>query len=169
MVVTPSGRKSQVYRATLLSSEHRPPLEYAANTPGLSYLLYEGRFDDVKTMLAARPKTAGATNSFGLAQFNRQEDYGVVWEGFLKVAVDGLYQFALESDDGSALYIDGEQVVDNDGPHTLVQKDGLIALKQGHHRFRLAFFQRGGSVGLRVLWGLPGQTLRGIDRSVLFR
>jgi hexosaminidase len=169
IVVTPSGRKSAVYRATLLSSEYRAPLDYTANTPGLSYLLYEGRFDDVKAMLAARPKAAGATNSLGLAQFNRQEDYGVVWEGFLKVPTDGLYQFAVESDDGSALYIDGEMVVDNDGPHTLVQKDGFIALRQGFHRFRLAFFQRGGSTGLRVLWGTPGQPLRGLERNALFR
>jgi hexosaminidase len=169
VVVTPTGRKSAVYQATVLSSAYRPPLEYTANTPGLSYLLYEGRFDDVKAMLATPPKSAGATNSLGLGQFNRQEDYGVTWEGFIKVPADGLYQFAVDSDDGSALFIDGEQVVDNDGPHTMTQKDGIIALRQGHHRFRLAFFQRGGSVGLRVLWGLQGQTLRGLDRSVLFR
>ena len=120
-------------------------------------------------MLAAQPKTAGATNSLGLAQFNRQEDYGVVWEGFIKVPADGLYQFALESDDGSVLLIDGDTVIDNDGPHEMAKQEGLIALRQGFHRFRLAFFQRGGATGLRLNWGLPGQPMRGVDRSILFR
>ena len=30
---------------------------------------------------------------------------------------DDIYTFALLSDDGSTLVIDGEQVIDNDGPH----------------------------------------------------
>ena len=52
VVVTPSGRKSGVYRATVLRSAYRAPLDYTANTPGLSYLLCEGRFD------AGRPGNA---------------------------------------------------------------------------------------------------------------
>lgn len=54
---------------------------------------------------------------------------------------DGLYRFYTYSDDGSALYIGDELVVDNDGGHSAQRREGMIALQAGFHPFRLLYFE----------------------------
>ena len=46
---------------------------------------------------------------------------GLIIKGYINAPQDDIYTFALLSDDGSTLVIDGEQVIDNDGPHGLVK------------------------------------------------
>src|SRR5262245_34772825 len=50
------------------------------------------------------------------------DDFYVRWTGVLRVPKDGRYTFYLESDDGSRLFLDGQQVVNNDGQHEMVEK-----------------------------------------------
>ena len=76
--------------------------------------------------------------------------------GLLKIEQPGSYTFRLLSDDGSRLWIDGAVVVDHDGPHGAVPKDGTIALKAGTHRLRVLHFEAGGGEQLTVEWRLPG-------------
>ena len=45
------------------------------------------------------------------------------------------------SDDGSKLYIDGHQVIDNDGQHAPKGVAGDCKLKAGEHRIRVSYFQ----------------------------
>ena len=45
---------------------------------------------------------------------------GLVLTGYLEVPADGIYTFALLSDDGSTLMLDGELLGDNDGAHSPV-------------------------------------------------
>src|SRR5262249_14691242 len=47
----------------------------------------------------------------------RTNDYSVSITGFLDVAADGMYNFGLNSDDGSFLFIDGNPVVSSPGFH----------------------------------------------------
>ena len=53
----------------------------------------------------------------------------------------GKYRFALLSDDGSKLYIDGHKVIDNDGIHPPQSKTGQATLKRGLHQIRVSYFQ----------------------------
>jgi hypothetical protein len=52
-----------------------------------------------------------------------------------------LYRFYTYSDDGSALYIGENLVVDNDGGHSARRREGIIALQAGVHPFRLLYFE----------------------------
>ncbi|MBR6432894.1 MAG: metallophosphatase, partial [Bacteroides sp.] len=45
------------------------------------------------------------------------------------------------SDDGSALYVDGQLVVDNDGGHSGRRAEGKVALEKGLHELRLLYFE----------------------------
>ena len=46
--------------------------------------------------------------------------------GMLAVPKDGEYEFATKSDDGSRLFIDEKQVVDNGGVHPEQERKGKI-------------------------------------------
>ncbi len=167
-VITRSGRQSVVYSAVLLRRNHKEAVAYTENRPGLRFKVVEGKFAGTKEMEQTAVVSSGEADSFDLSRFARRNDYGIIFEGYLKIARDGVYQFAVESDDGSVLSIDGEEVVNNDGLHGRQTREGLIALRKGFHRFRLKFFQRGGDAGLKVLWGRRGERMDQLAGNVLF-
>ncbi len=72
---------------------------------------------------------------FGLASF------GADITGFLQVTSEGLYSFTLNSDDGSLLFIDGTQVVNNGGVHAPRSMSGNATLTAGRHAFAIQFFE----------------------------
>lgn len=53
----------------------------------------------------------------------------------------GEYEFRLTSDDGSILQVDGRDVIDNDGFHSMKAKEGRVKLNEGTRKFRLTYFQ----------------------------
>lgn len=71
----------------------------------------------------------------------RGDYFGIEYRGRFKVRAAGYYTFRLHSDDGAVLYIDGEQVLDNDGPHRPRSKNMSLPLSQGEHEFRLLYYQ----------------------------
>jgi hypothetical protein len=53
----------------------------------------------------------------------------------------GVYRFSLVSDDGSRLYIDDREVIDNDGIHAAQRRAGAVELSGGIHQIRVSYFQ----------------------------
>jgi hexosaminidase len=168
VALTPTGRRSVVYGATLLRRAPKPALPTGGKKRGLAFTLFEGHFTSTKDLQSAAPRAAGRADSVDHPQFGRAEDYGVIFEGYLDVPADAFYQFASESDDGSMLYIDDEEVVANDWVHGRYLVSGHIPLAKGFHRIRIEYFQAGGDAGLRVLWAMAGQKLKAIEPSALF-
>ncbi len=168
IVVTPRGRRSLVYAATLLRRSYRDAVNYTENRPGLAFTLFDGKFTNTLNLDLGTQARTGTTNSFDLRQFGRQTNYGVTFDGYLKVPADAFYEFAVESDDGVVLQIDGEEVVNNDGNHASQVVTGHIPLRQGPHKVQLKYFQGEGGASLRVEWALPGQELKPLDGSALY-
>ena len=81
------------------------------------------------------------------------ETFRVRWTGFLVVTQPGVYTFATSSDDGSAVAIDGERVVDNTGDHGLVTKTGRVQLGRGPHLVLVDYLQAGGLYAMTWSWG----------------
>ena len=73
-------------------------------------------------------------------------DIGLVLTGYLEVPADGIYTFALLSDDGSTLKLDGELLGDNDGAHSPVEIIVQKALKAGLHPMEVRYFDCNGGV-----------------------
>lgn len=70
---------------------------------------------------------------------------------YINAPQDDIYTFALLSDDGSTLVIDGEQVIDNDGPHGPREVVGQKALAKGYHPIEIRYFdQNGGQLKMKV-------------------
>lgn len=72
---------------------------------------------------------------------DRFEWFAIDYTGRFYVSASGKYRFALLSDDGSKLYIDGRTVINNDGVHATLRKDGSARLTEGIHSIRLSYFQ----------------------------
>lgn len=68
----------------------------------------------------------------------------------LQLETGGTYDFALRSDDGSQLFIDGKLVVDNDGDHGVRTKNGNVPLEAGAHSIEVLWFNGGGDGWLDV-------------------
>lgn len=83
-------------------------------------------------------------------------NFYVRWTGVLKVATAGSHGFALNSDDGSRLTIDGKVVVDNGGTHAMTNKAGQVELTAGEHQILIEFVQGGGGAGIIASWTPPG-------------
>src|SRR5579884_730744 len=71
----------------------------------------------------------------------RSEWFAIDYTGKFWIQKPGKYRFALNSDDGSKLYIDNHVVIDNDGIHPAVTKTGERKLKTDIHRIRVSYFQ----------------------------
>ena len=53
----------------------------------------------------------------------------------------GNFLFRLISDDGSKLFIDDLQIINNDGIHSMKTEEGEIQLSKGFHKMRVEYFQ----------------------------
>jgi hypothetical protein len=87
----------------------------------------------------------------GFPGITRRSDwFAIRYNGDFRVPTDGTYKFRLVSDDGAILYVDGAQVVNNDGVHASTSVEGTRNLRAGKHDLRVDYFHTTGSVSLMV-------------------
>ena len=91
--------------------------------------------------------------------------YGLRFTCDLDVPENGTYTFYTTSDDGTKLYVNGIEVVDNDGDHGSQQRSGSISLLRGSNAVEVEFYQDGGDQDLWVHWQGPGVPYREIVES----
>lgn len=71
----------------------------------------------------------------------RFEWFAIDYTGRFWFSTPGTYRFALLSDDGSILYIDGRRVIQNDKVHPVAERKGKVTLTRGPHTLRVSYFQ----------------------------
>ncbi|HEX9372189.1 MAG TPA: N-acetylmuramoyl-L-alanine amidase, partial [Roseiflexaceae bacterium] len=71
--------------------------------------------------------------------------------------IAGTYTFRTTSDDGSWLWVDGQEVVVNNGLHAAADATGTVALSAGAHVLSFKYFERGGGAAAGYAVQLPGQ------------
>lgn len=138
---------------------------------GLSFSLYELPEDAVTLpdFSALTPVRNGevreiSTNNLPLT---RESYVGAVLKGSINIPEDGEYLFSLSSDDGSKLYINDELVVNNDGDHGVITKNGSKDLEEGRHKLRVEWFNGGGGYWLGAYIEGPGLARQIIPPSML--
>ncbi len=94
--------------------------------------------------------------SIDIPQRKKGEAFALRFTGMLQVSESGTYEFRVESDDGSRVYIDGKLLINNDGTHGMTDKRGQIRLTPGAHEYVLTYFNATGSRGLSSGWKGPG-------------
>jgi hypothetical protein len=127
-----------------------------------SYFIDDGwpsRLDDIDW--AAAPDATGIVSQLNWPQTSDATpfwiggpymDYGAEFAGKILIDHNGAWRFYTESDDGSKLWIDGIEVVNNDGLHSMRQREGRITLTAGLHDITVRFFEHSGVHGLIVSW-----------------
>ncbi len=88
---------------------------------------------------------------------DRFEWFAIDFQGSFVVERPGVYHFRLSSDDGSKLYLDGVQVLDNDGYHDVRTVQGAVLLAAGPHHIAVPYWQGPGPLALILEVAAPGE------------
>jgi len=113
--------------------------------PGITYTYFETKGkQNLAALPGLTPAVTGVTQDISVAVKKRASEFSLLFDGYLKIEKDGIYHFTTRSDDGSILYIDDEEVVNNDGDHGSVEASGKAALKKGYHKIRVAYYDGSG-------------------------
>ncbi|MBC7188176.1 MAG: alpha-L-fucosidase [Calditrichaeota bacterium] len=164
------GKKplSAVSQADFLKVPPIPAAQVAGLAHGLRYEFYHGVWDVLPDFDSLPPAKSGTVSTFDFAPRDTSEHFGFRYTGFVSVPKDGVYRFFTVSDDGSRLFVAGQQVVDNDGLHGALERSGAIPLAAGFHPITVTFFERTGGDVLEVLWAGPGIDKQPIPAEALF-
>ena len=136
---------------------------------GLIRRYFEGEWRQLPDFDTVRVKTQSIAYDCTLDDVQHRPDFfGLRYTGYLKIDEPGDYVFIIGSDDGSRLCVDSAVVVDNDGLHSYVEKQGTIHLDSGLHMIRLDFFEYNGGERLQVQMEGPGIPRGPLPPSSLF-
>ena len=137
---------------------------------GLKFAGFEGSWDALPNFDELVPVVDGVVTIPTEDAFSSEtgENYGIQFEGFVKIPEEGLYTFYTSSDDGSRLSIGNDVVVNNDGLHAVQRKSGLVRLTAGLHPVTVLFFERAGDEKLEISWEGPGLALELVPEAAWF-
>ena len=143
---------------------------------GLSASYNYGRFSKIADFASRSPakvtkvSNINFTNSYWreFANSGAAHNVGAKFSGYLYIPIAGNYKFILSSDDGSKLYINGAQVINNDGLHSYTQKTAVVNLPAGFHPIRCEYFEAGGNHGCILQWEGPSRVRQVIPASYFF-
>lgn len=167
-VITPSGKQSPVSTTILSNPTPLPAVINASNLPGVIAYFIPGDFGFTKEPDTLKATEKSVVTNFSLAKFRtKARTYGLHFEGFIQVLEDGVYTFTTTSDDGSALWIDNQLVVDNDDKHASFTLSGGVKLLKGFHKLQVRYFQAGGGSEFRVLMMGPNGVRSEIPAGLL--
>lgn len=140
----------------------RKPVKNRNSGQGLTCRYYEGDWRRLPDFGSLKPKNTKTVGQFTLPDSVETDKYGVVLSGYITVVRSGIYTFYTQSSSGSKLHIGTELVVNNDGNHSVHERNGYIALQAGTHPITVSYFNRGDGAKLEVLYRGPG-----IDKQVI--
>ena len=140
----------------------------AGDGNGIKYSYYEGNWDVLPDFSKLTPKKTGQLSNFSLSPKQKDGYYAFKFDGFIDIKSGGTYTFYTASDDGSKLYIDGKQVVNNDGRHGEEERSGQISLSNGKHSIRVTYFDKWGNNDvLKVSYKGPNISKKRIPDNIL--
>lgn len=144
-------KPSPVFSVQAVKAVFRKADRQSATHHGVTFKYYEGEFSTVDDLASAPVVKKGFLDKVSIQIAEREDDFGLEFNGYIAIPEDGVYEFYTESDDGSTLAIGDATVVYNDGSHAAIRATGRIPLKEGLHRFQLRYFED--YEGQKLDWG----------------
>lgn len=121
--------------------EYFPALQVKPTKQGVNFVYYEGKFKHTSQLTSDKIVKQGTMNQISIEHATAEDYYGYEFRTWIKIPERGVYRFYTFSDDGSKLFIDGKEIVDNDGSHSSQRKDGIVALDAGFHDLKVLYFE----------------------------
>lgn len=162
-VRTPSKKGDIFYYPSGLTSLDEEQMSYLpatttkAGKPGVAYTYYEGKFKSTADVLKAKPVKEGTFRNFSIKEAAADDHFGYQFRSQINIPEKGVYKFHIYSDDGARLFIDGQEVIDNDGSHNAGEATGKVALEKGFHEICVIYFEDYMGQALEI--GITGKNL----------
>lgn len=162
-VRTPSKKGDIFYYPSGLTSLDEEQMSYLpatttkAGKPGVAYTYYEGIFKSTADVLKAKPVKEGTFRNFSIKEAAADDHFGYQFRSLINIPEKGVYKFHIYSDDGARLFIDNQEVIDNDGSHSAGEATGKVALEKGFHEIRVIYFEDYMGQALEI--GITGKNL----------
>ncbi|HVW94576.1 MAG TPA: family 20 glycosylhydrolase [Mucilaginibacter sp.] len=132
VVITPSGRRSLPTSTLMYNQAPVAATNYTGNTPGLKFTLSKKVFTSPDQVQYAPADSSGVISTISTAEFRKSyPDAGLLFDGYVSVPEDGIYNFSLSSYNDTQLAIDGEELDEN---------HGAISLMKGFHKIKVTNF-----------------------------
>lgn len=141
----PDGTKGDMLKMKYMKDTCSPAVQAMVKGVGVKAVWHDYRGNSCKGIESAPVKGEYVVSSVSIPR-EVKGDIGLVLTGFLDIPEDGIYTFALHSDDGSVLTIGDRVVVDNDGAHSPREIIGQKALAKGLHPFKVTYFDYNGGI-----------------------
>ena len=153
-------------------SEPLPPASLPTATPGLAYRSYEKVSAYVPDWNTETAASEGDVPKPDLSIRPRENDIGVLFEGYLQVPADGDYVFYLNTDTGAFVRLHDAQLIDADFGYAAGSEvqSGSIKLRAGYHPIRI-HYRHANAAGHQLLlqWSGPGIAKQEIPASAYFQ
>jgi hexosaminidase len=160
MLVLPDGKTSKTVTTNFMKVD--------PNVNGVAFRYFGGEWSMLPDMNALTPLKTGTVFDIGLGSVPRRWDnYGLQFKCVITIPADGVYTFFLASDDGSKLFLDDKEIVNNDGAHGMAEVSGQCSLTGGKHRLEVRYFQLGGAQELDVSMEGPGMPRQPVPPRLL--
>ncbi|MEN8117781.1 MAG: GH92 family glycosyl hydrolase [Bacteroidota bacterium] len=159
---------STIVEYRLTKADYSKPARINQLTNGLSYNYFEHFFVTTDDLEKEQPLKTGLIDNFTIKSAKRDKYFGYIFKGYIKVSVTDIYTFYLQSNDGSKLFINDIEVIENDGNHGAIEEVGQVALKAGFHKIKVKYMQCGGGKDLKVSWAGSQFSKREIRGSQLY-
>jgi PKD repeat protein len=121
-------------------------------TPGLLASYYRGQSwsELAGTRIDSSIDFTDQSSTWPVSMVGRQENFSVTWDGYILIPADGDYSFSLTSDDGSWLWLDDTQLINNGGDHSSATVTQTASLTAGYHHIVVGMYENGGIAVARL-------------------
>lgn len=134
------GQQSNLAEKNLVKLPLFPSKDITSKGVSASY--FEGGWialPDFDKLQALRTFKADSV-SLKYIQPRANDHFAVRFTGSFVIPKTDVYRFLLESFDGSKIFIDGQEIISNDGIHYEISKENFVALEKGMHTFEIQYF-----------------------------
>jgi|GEM_PF-64768 len=144
LVITPAGRRSIASHTVMYNQAYLPATIVPSVVKGLKYSVLTGDFCTPEGLEAGTVKERGTALNFDISAFRKAHaNFGLIYDGLMRIDSTGIYHFSIASVDGAQLFIDDQKVVDNARPHERFERSGAVPLVKGYHKIKLKYNDSG--------------------------
>lgn len=155
--IAENGLMSEVDELNLEKVPYQKPVKKGSAKAGrLGFKYFEGEWQNLPDFNQINPVEDGYAREFDPENLAAREDqYAMVFEGFIEVPSTGMYRFYTRADDQSRLSIGKRVVVDGEPSENPRWRSGLIPLEKGLHPFKVEYLERYQDQSLQIGYRNP--------------